>query len=368
MQICVVEQNEGQLAVCQAAQPVVSGSPILRTCQSRGDMRDEDPPPEPPSPDADSIANTAETPSRLHRTLHRLRSPFRSGSPFHIGSIKRTGSTKSSASDSEGPARTDDKMRKKSKKSKHDAAHPSKSTESSPNPEKRKKEGAGSFVRRLGSIRRRRGEGSPVTVPSTEASASSQSSSVRDIEEPIDTVAAEKTQSTTELDSTSELSPEQTVPDGPTERPTLPFRPFTKIIRGNNIQCEMEKPIEEPSPESAVRRRIAFVAQASTFFSEDQGEEVGSTSKEVGSLEEAVSLARVRLGTVPQSATPSPHSRGADTEEEAYDDAMPPYGDLIEPEDKTTTEASPSSVSDLNSQLKLVIVSKQCKRIARAWL
>lgn len=97
----------------------------------------------------------------------------------------------------------------------------------------------------------------------------------------------------------------------------------------------MEKPIEpveDPSPESALRRRIAFVAQASACFSEDHddGEERGE--QEVGTLEEAVALARVRLAEL----TPSPaHSRDdVDTEEEGYADAMPAYGDLIEPDSK----------------------------------
>lgn len=90
----------------------------------------------------------------------------------------------------------------------------------------------------------------------------------------------------------------------------------------------MEKPVEEPSPESALRRRIAFVTQASTCLSEDREEEGGA--KEVGSLEEAVALARSRLGSA-HSPTPSPQLH-YDTEEEGYTDAMPPYGDLIESE------------------------------------
>lgn len=103
----------------------------------------------------------------------------------------------------------------------------------------------------------------------------------------------------------------------------------------------MEKPVEDPSPENALRRRIAFVAQASACLSEDHDDgERGGT--EVGSLEEAVALARERL-SVP--APPSPtQSRDDDTEEEGYSDAMPAYGDLIEPDGNAGSDGAPVSV------------------------
>lgn len=120
----------------------------------------------------------------------------------------------------------------------------------------------------------------------------------------------------------------------------------------------MEKPVEpveEPSPDSALRRRIAFVAQASACLSEDHdddGEERGE--QEVGSLEEAVALARVRLGV--SARTPSPaHSHDSDdTEEEGYADAMPAYGDFIGPDSK------PEPASDGAAAAVPVSVAHSC--------
>lgn len=274
-------------------------------------MRDEEPPMPPPSP---------APPSRLRRTLHTLRSPFRSGSPFHIGSLKRSGSGKSSASDGE-IVRDERTMRKRNKKHRDAASEASRSTDSSPSVDKKKKDTAGgSLLRRMGSIGRKKPEGSPVPIPPPQPETAESS------------LEKAPTPPLAELEA---FTSEQRVSPIAVEHPVA-TRPFTKAAwKRKSSEPEMEKPIEpveEPSPDSALRRRIAFVAQASACFSEDHddGEERGE--KEVGSLEEAVALARVRLGVA--ARTPSPaHSRDdVDTEEEGYADAMPPYGDLIEPD------------------------------------
>ncbi|XP_026319993.1 ras-related protein Rab-44 isoform X1 [Hyposmocoma kahamanoa] len=276
-------------------------------------MRDEEPPMPPPSPTP---------PSRLRRTLHTLRSPFRSGSPFHIGSLKRSGSGKSSASDGE-IVRDERTMRKRNKKHRDAASEASRSTDSSPSVDKKKKDSAGgSLLRRMGSIGRKKPEGTrvPTPPPQTETAESS----------------LEKAP-TPPLAELEVVTPEPPVSPIAVEHPVA-TRPFTKAAwKRKSSEPEMEKPIEpveEPSPDSALRRRIAFVAQASACLSEDHddGEERGE--QEVGSLEEAVALARVKLGVA--ARTPSPaHSRDdVDTEEEGYADAMPAYGDLIEPDSK----------------------------------
>lgn len=276
-------------------------------------MRDEEPPMPPPSPTP---------PSRLRRTLHTLRSPFRSGSPFHIGSLKRSGSGKSSASDGE-IVRDERTMRKRNKKHRDAPSEASRSTDSSPSVDKKKKDSAGgSLLRRMGSIGRKKPEGTrvPTPPPQTETAESS----------------LEKAP-TPPLAESEVVTPEPPVSPIAVEHPVA-TRPFTKAAwKRKSSEPEMEKPIEpveEPSPDSALRRRIAFVAQASACLSEDHddGEERGE--QEVGSLEEAVALARVKLGVA--ARTPSPaHSRDdVDTEEEGYADAMPAYGDLIEPDSK----------------------------------
>lgn len=290
-------------------------------------MRDEEPPMPPPSP--------VPPPSRLRRTLHTLRSPFRSGSPFHIGALKRSGSTKSSASDGE-ITRDERTMRKRNKKNRDVAGDASHSADGSPAVDKKKKDG--SLLRRMGSIGKKRADETPAKPP------------------PPQPVTAESSLEKPPTPPIADLEPQPATPDPPVspiavEHPVA-TRPFTKAAWKRNSEPEMEKPVEpvdDPSPESALRRRIAFVAQASACLSEDHddGEERGE--EEVGSLEEAVALARVRLGVSAHSPSPT-HSRdNDDTEEEGYADAMPAYGDLIEPEQKpgpsTDSAASPVSVT-----------------------
>ncbi|CAH1639494.1 unnamed protein product [Spodoptera littoralis] len=316
-------------------------------------MRDEEPPLPPASP---SPARPA--PSRLRRTLHTLRTPFRPGSPFHIGLIKRTGSSKSVASDGE-IGRDERTMRKRNKKNRDAASDASRSTDSSPSVDKKKKEG-NTFMRRMGSFGKKRASESPQppseTQPSSAKSTTAEPTATKStITEPIkvepSTVNTTTSEATTSDPTTTEQS-QITSPDLelPTPDPVSPIavehpvatRPFSKSAWKRNSEPEMEKPVEDPSPENALRRRIAFVAQASACLSEDHddGERGGA---EVGSLEEAVALARVRL-SVP--APPSPtQSRDDDTEEEGYSDAMPAYGDLIEPDGNAGSDGAPSHAS-----------------------
>lgn len=311
-------------------------------------MRDEEPPLPPATP---SPARSG--PSRLRRTLHTLRTPFRSGSPFHIGLIKRTGSSKSVASDSE-ITRDDRTMRKRNKKQREAAAavsDASRSTDSSPSIDKKKKEG-GSFIRRMGSIGRKRESAQTSQTSQSESQATTanvdkppQPFQENVTSEPINKVATpepatpepDTPEPVTSDPATSEpATPEPTTPDPVIPEPVSPIavehpvatRLFTKAAWKRNTAVEMEKPVEEPSPENALRRRIAFVTQASVALSEDHDDgERGGTK--VGSLEEAVALARERLAL---PAPPSPaQSCDDNTEEEGYTDAMPAYGDLIEP-------------------------------------
>lgn len=287
-------------------------------------MPDEEPPLPPPSP---------RPPSRLRRTLNSLRSPFRSGSPFHIGSIKRSGSTKSFASDGE-IARDERTMRKRNKKQRDAASDASRSTDSSPSIDKKKKDSGGSFIRRMGSIGKRRVELGEASVPPQSDTMESTIDSPPTPPPDTETPPPDTETPPTEIEaSVSPIAVEHPVAT----------RPFTKAAwKKRSSEPEMEKPVEEPSPESALKRRIAFVAQASACFSEDHDDGEEGERGEVGSLEEAVALARVRLA-VPSPPSPA-HSRGDDTEEEGYTDAMPAYGDLIEPDSKAGGE-EPASVS-----------------------
>lgn len=273
-------------------------------------MRDEEPPLPPASP-------PSRGPSRLRRTLHTLQTPFRPGSPFHIGLIKRTGSSKSVGSDSE-ITRDGRTMRKRNKKQREaaTASDASRSTDSSPSIDKKKNEG--SFIKRMGSFGKKRPSQSSQPPPTPQPE-SAGSSIVDTPPTPPQDPAPPK------LATPEPASPEPPSPIA-AENP-IDTRPFAKAAWKRNSEPEMEKPVEEPSPESALRRRIAFVTQPSGALSEEQVGERGGGR--VGSLEEAVALARERLA-VP--APPSPaQSRDGDTEEEGYTDAMPAYGDLIEP-------------------------------------
>lgn len=300
-------------------------------------MPDEEPPLPPASP-------APRPPSRLRRTLNSLRSPFRSGSPFHIGSIKRSGSTKSFGSDGE-IARDERTMRKRNKKQRDAASDASGSTDSSPSIDKKKKDIGGGFIRRMGSIGRKRADVGEASTPP-------QSPQTDTIESILDSPPTPPPDTVTPPPDMVTPPPDAEPPPTEIEASVSPIavehpvatRPFTKAAwKKRSSTPSMEKPVEEPSPESALKRRIAFVAQASACFSEDHDDgEEGEERGEVGSLEEAVALARVRLA-VP---SPSPaHSRDDDTEEEGYTDAMPAYGDLIESESKAGEEPAPVSVA-----------------------
>ncbi|CAK1601700.1 unnamed protein product [Parnassius mnemosyne] len=349
-------------------------------------MRDMEPPLSPPSPAPATAPSLA--PSRLRRTLHSLRSPFRSGSPFHIGSIKRSGSTKTSASDGDN-ARDERTMRKKIKKQRADASSDaSRSTDSSPSVDKKKKESA-SFIRRMGTIGKKRAEESTPTPPKLEDSSPSTSQTEKCKHPPPQledtTPPPPQSDNTSPPPSQLEVTPppppqlEELKSDSNGENknnspndkkhtvsvsnpltsspePVSPIavehavatRPFTKDAWKRKIKPpEIPKPVEEPSPGNAFKRRIETSACLSDDHDEDDDDDdddegaVGSGG-EVGSLEEAVALARVRLGAGAHSPSP-PHSRDYnETEEEGSADTMPAYGDLIEPENKAGNGSGPS--------------------------
>lgn len=207
-------------------------------------------------------------------------------------------------------------MRKRNKKTRDANSDASRSTDSSPGGDKKKKDSSGGLLRRMGSIGKKRAEeliGRPSSQPETPPISTPPPDEVQSAPQPVSPIAVEHPVAT---------------------------RPFTKAAWKRNSEPEMEKPVEEPSPESAVRRRIAFVAQTSAGQSDDRDGERGA--EEVGSLEEAVALARAKLAVpVPSSVS---HSRDNDAEEGCAD-AMPAYGDLIEPEEKPGSDGAPVTVS-----------------------
>nr|XP_026497120.1 ras-related protein Rab-44 isoform X1 [Vanessa tameamea] len=312
-------------------------------------------------------------PSRLKRTLQTLRSPFRSGAPFHIASLKRTGSSKSSVSDSE-IARDERTMRKKNKKLRAESADASRSTDSSPIVEKKKSTG---LLKRMGSIGKRRGESSTTPSLSDDPGPEPEQGDQHEVQvNPLDqdqvlpkpeldtTVESEKQEQ--QSTNTTESKLDSTLPE-PSASPEPPFIPiavehpvamraFTKEAWKRRRKTEIVKPVEEPSPGDALKRRIAFVAQASVALSEDRDDdedEVEEGGGEVGTLEAAVLLARQRLAMAAHSPAPPHSSDNNETEEEGCADTtttdaadtMPAYGDLIEPENKADNDDVPPSAS-----------------------
>ncbi|CAK1544452.1 unnamed protein product [Leptosia nina] len=156
------------------------------------------------------------------------------------------------------------------------------------------------------------------------------------------------------------VTPEQIFSPIAVEHPVA-TRAFTKAAWKKRAQVtEIQKPIEEPSPEGTMKRRIAFVSQFSMYQTEDHDDddddEEGNTH-EVGSLEEAVALARERLA----GASP-PHSRdNVEAEEKGYADAsMPAYGDLIEPENKAGSDGPVSVCARLEPRIASVGEGVSC--------
>lgn len=357
--------------------------------------RDHEAPPLPPA----SPGPAASAGSRLRRTLHSLRTPFRPGSPFHIGSLKRSGSNKSSASDGD-LARDERTMRKRNKKNKQEPLADSRSTDSSPSVDKKKKDG---FMRRMGSIGKKRVEASSSPSPSPSGTKESTLESISPSPE-LKTPTPETSTPATPASDTPTLeiptssfpvdvkpapasAPERKFSQPPSPQVSEPVspiavthpvstRPFAKAAWKRNSEPEMEKPVEEPSPSDAVRRRIAFVAQASAEREDDDAEGEGGAVG-VGSLEEAVALAREKLaaGGASSPAPSPPLVTDARTEQEgAPRDAMPPtprpapapYGDLIEPTEPGT--ALPVSVSCRPARAAPPAASARCSavRCARA--
>ncbi|XP_045524164.1 uncharacterized protein LOC123714090 isoform X1 [Pieris brassicae] len=149
-----------------------------------------------------------------------------------------------------------------------------------------------------------------------------------------------------EVELPESVTPEQIFSPIVVEHPVA-TRAFTKAAWQKRAPItEIQKPIEEPSPEGTMKRRIAFVSQFSMYQTEDHDddddEEEGKTG-EVGSLEEAVALARSRLA----AGASQPHSHdNVDAEEKGYAEAnMPAYGDLIEPENKAGSDGPSHATS-----------------------
>ncbi|XP_034837105.2 uncharacterized protein Rab32 isoform X1 [Maniola hyperantus] len=330
-------------------------------------MRDDEPPLLCASPAPHSAPNRSPgRPSRFKRALHSLRSSFRSASPFHFASLKRSGSAKSSVSDSE-IVRGERAMRRKNKKQRADsataraaAAASSRSTDSSPAAEKSKS----NLLKRMSTIGKRRAECS--TPSSTDMdpdldmdpeleydSKFDETPILESSQEPENQEAA----STDNVDQNPSRSvPESTSPEPPfipiaVEHPVA-MRCFTKEAWKRRSKTEIPKPIEESGPGSALKRRIAFVAQTSAAMSEDRDdddddddEDAEEDGGEVGSLEEAVALARQRLAQAAHSPAPPQSSDNNEPEEEACADSMPAYGDLIEPEHRAKADDEPVSVA-----------------------
>lgn len=158
--------------------------------------------------------------------------------------------------------------------------------------------------------------------------------------EPVSPKSKRSFKTELEVELPENVTPEQIFSPIVVEHPVA-TRAFTKAAWKRRTQVtEIQKPIEEPSPEGTMKRRIAFVSQFSMYQTEDHDddddEEEGKTG-EVGSLEEAVALARSRLAA--GASQPQSHEN-ADAEEKGYAEAtMPAYGDLIEPESKAGSDA-----------------------------
>lgn len=153
---------------------------------------------------------------------------------------------------------------------------------------------------------------------------------------------------------------------------TLPFAVSTwKRKKAASVQV-IPRPIESPSPEDALRRRIAFVAQASVCLSEDREDwDLGEAESSSPRLSRMVQLAQQRRRSSAQSTdrsrepsqatSPDPDasqdqvSQDAErTDDEDFQDTeetrllpehgMPPFGDLLDGSDPKRDMGSGSSV------------------------
>lgn len=153
---------------------------------------------------------------------------------------------------------------------------------------------------------------------------------------------------------------------------TLPFAVSTwKRKKAASVQV-IPRPIESPSPEDALRRRIAFVAQASVCLSEDREDwDLGEAESSSPRLSRMVHLAQQRRRSSAQSTDRSPEPSQAaspdpdDSQDQVSQDAertddedfqdteetrllpehgMPPFGDLLDGSDPKRDMGSGSSV------------------------
>ncbi|XP_047019962.1 ras-related protein Rab-33 isoform X2 [Helicoverpa zea] len=200
-------------------------------------MRDEEPPLPPPSPGAARSA-----PSRLRRTLHTLRTPFRPGSPFHIGLIKRTGSSKSVASDGE-IGRDERTMRKRNKKNRDAVSDASRSTDSSPGVDKKKKEGS-TFMRRMGSFGKKRAGESP--QPPSETQPSTSEKSEPPVEHPLSQPSEPEQPTPEPVQPTPE--PVQPTPE-PVQSTPEPEQPTPEPVQSTPEPVKPTPEPEQPNPE-----------------------------------------------------------------------------------------------------------------------
>lgn len=151
---------------------------------------------------------------------------------------------------------------------------------------------------------------------------------------------------------------------------TLPFAVSTwKRKKAASFQV-IPRPIESPSPEDALRRRIAFVAQASVCLSEDREEwDLGEAETSSPRLSRMVHLAQQRRRSSAQSTDATERSlepsqatspdldasQDAErTDDEDFQDTeetrllpehgMPPFGDLLDGSDPKRDMGSGTSV------------------------
>lgn len=347
------------------------------------------------------LAIKSET-NKIKNRLSALASPFKTSKNFHLGSIKRGKNSDKEDADSEKESKDAAKPTKKTKKIKPDETPMSDDNaaetggEEDKGKEKKKKRGArsraGALVKRLGSLGGRRGgeaaavaagvagvaerrssgsssltptsvkrltpdgEDGPVSEPSLNDESGSRYGSVenvipsQDMPTPVD--SAEDPPIITDTETIATTHPVSTLP-------------FVVSTWKPKAKSEIEKPIESPSPEDALRRRIAFVAQATVCLSEDQEDldEDKLLTEIEGSpatrLSRMVELARQQKrsespGTRSRSPSPGPSgerllaSQEAEkTDDEEYEDTeesrllpnispqshMPPFGDLIDGSD-----------------------------------
>lgn len=332
--------------------------------------------------------------SKLKNKFSALTSPFKTSKGFNLGAIKRS-KLVDKEEDSDRDSKEALKKTKKAKKNKQveneelGVEFEGEGALSGGEEKRKKKSGArskaGALVKRLGSLRgkkpeatvepavdeRRASSGSssltpgsvkrrtsdcedePASEPSINDESGSRYGSVEDVEMSASGIADAETTSAPEEPIPIDISAVSTT--HPVS--TLPFAKSTWKPKAKSF--EIERPIESPSPEDALRRRIAFIEQATICISEDCDDSPYSDSDTENKLPKVPRLSRMvqlaKTALTPEGApketrsrSPSPNKTVEKTDDEDYEDTEEPtpvprpvmtaYGDLIEEPSTSTAD------------------------------